>query len=138
MLPDVAGRESKLRSRNSACFLGTANPTEEAMTRTAASLTLVALALSACMSTGPEQGTPRIATQEMPYRPGHGVVIAAMRAPLPVTAAAGGTAAAGATAPYRLAIRMDGGRVQYVDTEQADITVGSRVELGADHTIRKL
>ncbi len=110
------------------------------MTRTAASLAIVALGLSACMSTPPGQGEPRIATQEMPYRAGQGVVIAAMRAPAPVNAAAGGTVAAASPqpAPYRLAIRMDGGAVQYVDTDNPDITVGSRVELGADRTIRKM
>jgi hypothetical protein len=118
---------------------------EDFMTRTAASLALVALALSACMTQPPQSSEPRIATQEMPYRTGPGVVIAA--APAPVSAVAAGTsAAAGASpapagassAPYRLAIRMDAGGVQYVDTDNPEITVGSRVELGSDHTIRKL
>ena len=109
------------------------------MTRTAASLAIVALGLSACMSQPPKQ-EPRIATQELPYRAGQGVVIAAMQAPAPVNAAAGGTAAAvsASPAPYRLAIRMDGGVVQYIDVDNPDIAVGSRVELGADRTIRKL
>lgn len=111
------------------------------MTRTAASLAIVALGLSACMSQPPKQGEPRIATQELPYRAGQGVVIAAMQAPAPVNAAAGGSTAAVSTtpAPYRLAIRMDGGGVvQYVDVDNPDISVGSRVELGADRTIRRL
>ena len=110
------------------------------MTRTTASLAILALGLAACMSQPPRQSEPRIATQEMPYRSGQGVVIAATVAPAPVSAAAGGTLAAtsAAPAPYRLAIRMDGGDVQYVDTDNPEITVGSRVELGADHTIRRL
>jgi hypothetical protein len=61
------------------------------------------------------------------------------------TASAGGSAptssapAGSTTGPlYRLTIKMDNGVVQYVDTDNADIAVGSRVELGADHTIRKL
>lgn len=115
------------------------------MTRTAASLALVALALSACMTQPPQSTEPRIATQEMPYRAGQGVVIAATPAPAS-TFTSGASAAAGASpapataapAPYRLAIRMDAGGVQYVDTDNPELTVGSRVELGADHTIRKL
>lgn len=110
------------------------------MTRTAASLAILALGLAACMSQPARQSEPRIATQEMPYRPGQGVVIAATAAPAPVSAATGGTVAAAtpSPAPYRLAIRMDGGGVQYVDTDNAQIRVGSRVELGSDHTIRAL
>lgn len=110
------------------------------MTRTAASLAILALGLAACMSQPAKQSEPRIATQEMPYTPGQGVVIAATAAPAPISAAAGGTVAAAtpSPAPYRLAIRMDGGGVQYVDTDNPDIRVGSRVELGNDHTIRAL
>lgn len=110
------------------------------MIRTAASLAVLALGLSACMSPAPGKGEARIATQQMPYRTGQGVVIAATRAPSPISAAAGGTATSvsATPAPYRLAIRMDGGVVQYVDTDNPDITVGSRVELDADRTIRKL
>ena len=33
---------------------------------------------------------------------------------------------------------MDDGSLQYVDTDAAELTVGSRVELGPDHTIRGL
>ena len=111
------------------------------MSRTAASLALVALSLglAACASTAP-QSAPRVATNEMSYRPGQGEVIAATQARPPINAAAGGSAAAPAgTAPiYRLAIRMSDGTVQYVDTDNSQITAGSTVELGADHTIRKL
>lgn len=119
------------------------------MTRTAAPLALLALGLAACTTQPVQQGGPRIATQEMPYRAGTGVVIAATKAPAPIIAAAGGTAApataypgtaaaSASPAPYRLTIRMDNGGVQYVDTDNRELTAGSRVELGADHTIRKL
>jgi hypothetical protein len=110
------------------------------MTRIAASLAVVALGLSACMSQPPKPNQPRIATQELPYRAGAGVVIASTQAPAPVNAAAGGSVAAASTSPmpHRLAIRMDRGGVQYVDTDNPEINVGSRVELGADRTIRKL
>ncbi len=109
------------------------------MNRTAASLAIVAFALAACASTAPST-SQRVATTEMPYRAGQGEVIAAMQARPPISAAAGGTATPASTPPanYRLAIRMDDGSVQYVDTDAAEIAVGSRVELGPDHTIRGL
>jgi hypothetical protein len=113
------------------------------MTRTAAaSLVLVALAdlgLAACMS-APPANPPTVATNEIPYRPGQGVVIAATQARQPISAAAGGTASAVSSGPagIRLTVRMDNGPVQYVDTDDPEITVGSRVELGPDRTIRKL
>jgi outer membrane lipoprotein SlyB len=110
------------------------------MTRTAASFTIIALALTACASQPPGAGEARVATVQMPYHAGQGVVVAVLPAPAPVSSAAGGTVAAASTepAPYRLAIRMDDGKTQYVDTDNADIGVGTRVELGADRTIRPL
>lgn len=117
------------------------------MNRTAASLAILALGLSACMTQPPTQSQARIATQEVPYRPGQGTVIAATRAPAPISAAAGGTVysasgpvvAAGSAGGWnRLTVRMQDGAVQYVDTDNPQIAVGSRVELGADHTIRPL
>jgi predicted outer membrane protein len=109
------------------------------MNRTAASLAILALGLAACAST-PSTTEQRVATTEMPYRAGQGEVIAVSQARPPISAAAGGTATAASTAPanYRLAIRMDDGSLQYVDTDAAELTVGSRVELGPDHTIRGL
>ena len=111
------------------------------MTRTAASLAIVTLAfgLAAC-SSAPPSGSGRISTNELPYHAGQGVVIAAAQARPPISAAAGGTASAASAAPagHRLTIRMENGTLQYVDTDNREITVGSRVELGADHTIRKL
>ena len=109
------------------------------MTRTAASIAILALGLAACASTAP-QNSRRVATAEFPYHPGQGVVIAASQAREPLSAAAGGTSTAVSTAPanYRLAIRMDNGTMQYLDVDNPEITVGSRVELGADRTIRRL
>lgn len=109
------------------------------MTRTAASLAILAVGLAACMSPPPANPS-RIATAEFPYHPGQGVVIAAGQAREPLTAAAGGTSRAVSATPasYRLAIRMDNGAMQYLDVDNPDITVGSRVELGADRTIRRL
>jgi hypothetical protein len=114
------------------------------MNRTVASLALAAAAaaaplLAGCMSTAPA-GEPRVASNELPYRAGQGVVVASEQARQPISAAAGGTASAASTMPanYRLTIRMDDGTMQYVDTDNRDITVGSRVSLGADRTIRVL
>lgn len=109
------------------------------MTRTVASAAILALGLAACMSQPPRQEA-RIATQEMPYRAGQGVVVAVTPTPAPVTAAAGGTVAAASTTPmpYRLAIRMDNGATQYVDTDSTNVRPGERVMLGEDHTIRPL
>ena len=111
------------------------------MNRTTASLAILALALAACAST-PPSSSPRIATRELPYHAGQGVVIAAAQAREPLSAAAGGTvrpvSTGTAPASHRLTIRMNDGAVQYVDTDNPQITVGSRVELGADRTIRPL
>lgn len=114
------------------------------MTRFAAlPLALVAAALlSACGSPGPDRTTsawPTIQPQEMAYQPGSGVVQAVSPAPAP--ASAGGTAAAApAAAPgaQRLTIRMDNGRVQYVDVTGQEIPrAGERVQLTADRQIIK-
>ena len=120
------------------------------MTRTAAAslvaVAIVAPGLAGCMST-PPANPPTVATNELPFHAGQGVVIAAVQARPPLTAAAGGTvsgvstassAASPAPAKTRLSVRMNDGTVQYVDTDDTEITVGSRVELGADRTIRKL
>ncbi|HEX4927725.1 MAG TPA: hypothetical protein VFV74_06970 [Burkholderiales bacterium] len=110
------------------------------MTRTAASFAIVALALTACASQPQGAAEQRVATVQMPYYAGQGVVVAVSAAPAPVSSVAGGTVAAASTepAPYRLAIRMDNGTTQYVDTDNADIRVGTRVELTPDRTIRAL
>lgn len=119
---------------------------------------LAALGLSAC-GTGPKrmgEPAPRAAaapsqspTQSLAYRAGSGVVQSVT--PAPRMASAGGTApvtttraepvsSAGATAPgqyQRLAIRMDDGRVQYVDMVAGpDVPpVGTRVQLTPDYKI---
>jgi hypothetical protein len=111
------------------------------MTRTAASLAILALGLAACASTAPSSA-PRIASNQLPYHAGQGTVIAAAQAREPLSAAAGGTArpvtTGTAPASHRLTIRMNDGAVQYIDTDNPQISVGSRVELGADRTIRPL
>ena len=91
---------------------------------------LAAAALAGCASRGPETVSSsgatapggRIVTQPIPYRPGSGVVQSVSRSPdtrEPLSV---------------LAIRMDDGRMQYIDTA-SNVPVGSRVQLTPDHKI---
>lgn len=91
---------------------------------------LAALALAGCASRAPQAASAsgatapggKIVTQTMPYQPGAGVVQRVSRSP-------------NAREPLSvLAIRMDDGRMQYIDTA-SDIPVGSRVQLTPDHKI---
>jgi hypothetical protein len=107
------------------------------MVRLAAPLSLIALAtLSACTAPpqtgGPAQTAPNIVTHVHPYWAGTGVVQAVM--PTPVAAGAG----ASAEPMQRLEIKMDNGRIQYVDTSSREFTKGTRVQLTEDKLIRKL
>jgi hypothetical protein len=71
------------------------------------------------------------------YRPGTGVVESVARAPAPFTAAAGGTASA-PDQLYRLQIRMDDGRRQYIDTSDAGFQRGMHLRLTDSRLIEKL
>jgi hypothetical protein len=94
---------------------------------------LVALSLAVALAAGCASRAPN--NDPLAYRPGTGVVQSMTRAPAPMT----GTAAAGGSAPmYRLTIRMDDGRTQYIDTPSADFTQGTRVQLTEDRLLRKL
>jgi hypothetical protein len=127
------------------------------MIRSALPLAVVAaLGLSACGSSPERDPAPRAAApaaapagQPVPYRAGSGVVQSVTAAPR--AASAGGSApvtttrgepvtSAGATTAagqhQRLAIRMEDGRVQYVDMAGPDIPpVGTRVQLTPDYQI---
>lgn len=118
-----------------------------------------ALALSACgtdpnniPNRAPAPSASAVQGQLMPYRAGSGVVQSVAAAPRmasagpsapitttrnePVTSAgsAAGSTAAGQLS--RLAIRMDDGRIQYVDMAGPDLpAVGTRVQLTPDHQI---
>ncbi len=126
------------------------------MIRRALPLAVVAaLGLSACGSSPERDPAPRAAApaapigQPVPYKAGSGVVQSVTPAPRsasagtstpvrttrgePVTSA-GATTATGQF--QRLAIRMDDGRIQYVDMAGPDIPpVGTRVQLTPDHQI---
>jgi hypothetical protein len=61
-------------------------------------------------------------------------------APMPFTAAAGGSASSEGGAAERLnrlTIRMDDGRRQFIDTDSADFQVGTRVRLTDERLIEK-
>jgi len=101
------------------------------MLKAAAALSILAAALAGCASRGPDAAATsgatapsgaRVVTQTMPYRPGTGVVQSVSRA-------------ADAREPLSvLAIRMDDGRMQYIDTA-SNVPAGARVQLTADHKI---
>ena len=104
------------------------------MTRSLAALAAVSFAgLAGCAW----MYTPQtdITGTQLQYRPGNGVVENVATAPMPFTAAAGGTpASAGASGAAaerlnRLTIRMDDGRRQYIDTDSSEFTRGTRVRL---------
>ncbi|HEX6317776.1 MAG TPA: hypothetical protein VFZ84_02795 [Burkholderiales bacterium] len=116
-----------------------------------------AFGLSACGSDPNTMGSraPRAAAAPaaapaatLPYRAGSGVVQSVMAAPraasaggtTPVTTTRGDAVSSagktGAGTMQRLAIRMDDGRVQYVDMAGPEIpAVGTRVQLTPDHQI---
>jgi hypothetical protein len=85
--------------------------------------------LAACSTTPPNR-MPSIVTNEVPYQPGMGTVQAVTNTPV--------IAGAGSSEPLkRLHVRMDNGRVQYIDTVSS-ISRGQRVELTPDRQIRTL
>jgi hypothetical protein len=76
----------------------------------------------------------------MPYFAGSGVVQAVSATPV-MAARAGSSAGSSAPAPsepmQRLEIKMDNGKIQYVDTPSRDFTRGTRVILTEDKIIRR-
>jgi hypothetical protein len=89
-------------------------------------------ALGACSVTPPPGNTtPNIVTNVNTLRPGTGVVQTISPTP--------GVQSASASEPLqRLEIKMNDGRMQYVDTPAREIAKGDRVQLGSDNVIRKL
>ena len=82
--------------------------------------------LGACSTTPPQPTTPKIVTNDNPLRPGTGTVQTVMPAP-----------AVMGEQLRRLEIKMQDGRMQYVDTPSAEINKGDRVQLSNDGFIRK-
>jgi len=123
-----------------------------------AAVAIAAVTLGAC-STQPQTRTaaqPTIVTVVHPYYPGTGVVQAVMATPAmarasatPVVAGSGAPVVAGATGTpvvaaagsssermQRLEIKMDNGKIQYIDTPSRDFSRGMRVILTEDKLIR--
>jgi len=68
-----------------------------------------------------------------PLRVGFGRIESIMVVPTAAAAAAGGTAP---SPSKRIAMRMDNGTVQYFDTHAAGLTVGDRIEITSNGTMR--
>ena len=75
-----------------------------------------------------------VAGSQFQYRAGNGVIESVQPAPKPFTAAAGGSVP---DSLYRLKIRMDDGRTQYLDTSDTSFAPGTRVRLTDERLIEK-
>ena len=99
------------------------------MARLAIPLSLAALAVLTACSTPPQTGgpsQPNVVTNVHPYYAGNGTVQAVMPAP------------GNSSGMQRLEVKMDDGRIQYVDTSARDFTKGSRIQLSQDRLITKM
>lgn len=108
----------------------------------AAPIAILSAFVAGCASRGPAETAPVAVTpsMEQPYRAGTGVVQAVT--PAPRALAAGPNTSVrnpAATAEMqRLRIRMDDGRMLYVDTPSRDFAAGTRVQLSDTNEIRRL
>ncbi|MFL6573432.1 MAG: hypothetical protein ACJ8G4_16860 [Burkholderiales bacterium] len=108
----------------------------------AAPLAILAALSAGCASRAPQTPAPVAITPiEQPYRAGTGVVQAVTPAPGPLGAgpntSARNPAAATEAGLQRLRIRMDDGRMMYVDTPSRDFAPGTRVLLSDANEIRR-
>jgi hypothetical protein len=105
-------------------------------------LSLAAVSLAGCAgdssvtSTSGLDKRPNLVSQPMPYKAGTGVVQTWAAAPSPAAGASGRVDPAGG-GMLRLGIRMDDGRIQYVDTDSRDFPIGTRVQLTEDRIIQR-
>ena len=108
----------------------------------AAPIAILAAFVAGCASRGPENTAPVAVTPiEQPYRAGTGVVQEVTPAPRPMAAgpntSARSPAATAETGMQRLRVRMDDGRMMYVDTPSRDFRPGARVLLSDANEIRQ-
>lgn len=90
-------------------------------------------ALGACsMTQPPRSNAPQIVTNVHPMHPGTGVIQSVT--PTPVMAGAGSSG----EPMQRLEIKMDNGRMSYVDTPSRELAKGDRIQLTEDRVIKKL
>ena len=115
------------------------------MMKLPARLSILAVAALGACAVGPNNPASTesmpIATQQMPYYAGTGVV--QWVRPAPGMASAGASSARGAAAPepgglQRIGIRLDDGRMVYVDTTSRDFAPGTRVQLTDNFEIKRL
>jgi hypothetical protein len=104
-------------------------------------ITVLAALSAGCTTRAPQSTAPVAVTPiEQPYHAGTGVVQAVTPAPGPIAAAPNTSArnpAATADHMQRLRIRMDDGRMVYVDTPSAGFAPGTRVQLSDANEIRR-
>lgn len=81
----------------------------------------------------PVAQTPVVVPQTVALRPGHGRIEAVSLIPSTGSASTGSSAPSG----HRLAVKMDDGTLQYVDTSAMNLAVGDRIELTRDGFIRR-
>ena len=108
----------------------------------AAPIAILAAFAAGCTSPGPARtDTVAITPIEQPYRAGTGVVQAVTPAPGPVVAGPNTSkrspAAVSDSGMQRLRVRMDDGRMMYVDTPSRDIAPGTRVLLSDANEIAR-
>jgi hypothetical protein len=109
----------------------------------AAPIAILAVLAAGCASRGPDNpASASIKPVEHPYRAGTGVVQAVTPAPGPIVAGPRPASteripAAKESGLQRLRIRMDDGRMMYVDTPSHDFAPGTRVQLSDANEIRR-
>jgi hypothetical protein len=108
----------------------------------AAPVAILAALVAGCSSPGPSNpASASITPVEHPYRAGTGVVQAVTPAPGPIAAGPRTSTeripAAKDSGLQRLRIRMDDGRMMYVDTPSQDFQPGTRVQLSDANEIRR-
>ena len=117
------------------------------MTRLAfvAPLALLAALAAGCSSPSKTQPAAGIKPVAQPYLAGTGVVQSVKPAPAPLAvpapASVGGqpvSASGGQSGMQRLSIRMDNGRMIFVDTSSSEFQPGTRVQLTESNEIRRL
>jgi hypothetical protein len=119
------------------------------MIKVAAPLSILAVAVLGACAVDPNNPASTesmsVVAQPMPYYTGSGVVqwVSPAPATAPASASAGATssgnpAASSDSGMQRLGIRMDDGRMLYVDTPSRDFRPGTRVQLMDSFEIRRL
>ena len=115
------------------------------MIKIPARLSILAVAALGACAVGPNNPASTesmlVVAQQVPYYTGTGVV--QWVRPAPGMASAGASSARGAAAPepgglQRIGIRLDDGRMVYVDTTSRDLAPGMRVQLSDNFEIKRL